>query len=81
MRKKIQEICCPNCGARHFVQLYMTTTCLCSVAEEWIDGKLIRHPNPNSVTYHFRCAECGTEFTEDNVIFIDYETEEVPSAR
>lgn len=79
MGKKIGEICCPNCGARHFVQLYMTTTCLYSVTEEWIDGKLIRHPNPNKVTHHFRCEECGEEFTEDNVVFDEYVIEELPA--
>lgn len=78
MGKKIGEVCCPNCGARHFVQLYMTTTCLFAHTTEWVDGKMIAHPNPNSVTYHFHCLECGEEFTEDNVVFDKYVIEEVP---
>lgn len=77
----IKDISCPYCGAKHFAEMYSTSTlaCVCTL-KIWKDGKLVedKKPNPNTVTTRFRCCECGKEFEVNNVDFISSECNSIP---
>lgn len=79
--KNIKDVCCPKCGAKHFEELFSTSTLAAVLnAKVWLDGELVEESTPrmNTVTTHFRCLECGEEFAEDNVIFVSDEIKAIP---
>ena len=54
------DITCPFCGKSHYTYHYSETTALGWVPE-FVDGKCVTK-NPNVVTSHYTCCECGHDF-------------------
>ena len=52
--------CCPQCTARHWVELYRTSTLLYTIVE-YVNGEPVSI-DPNIITAHVKCLECGKEF-------------------
>ena len=55
---------CPNCGKSHYREVYSTSTCL-GWHPEFKDGVQI-NKDPNTLTTHYECCECGAKFHTSN---------------
>lgn len=53
---------CPECGESHYQELYTTSTAL-YCPPVYKNGMLICEDDINKVTTHYRCCNCGNEFT------------------
>lgn len=52
---------CPHCGEKHYQLDYLTTTCI-GWTPVYKDGVQV-NKNPNKVTVHCTCCNCGEKFT------------------
>ena len=73
--KNIEEICCPDCGAKDFEELYSMTTCV-GWTPRYVNGKLV-NKNPNHVTTAFKCCICGKTWGENDVDFLSAENKAI----
>ena len=53
--------CCPHCKKSYYEVSYCTKTCL-GWSPVYKDGVLM-NSDPNTITVHCRCLNCGESFT------------------
>ena len=55
---------CPNCGESYYQEKYTTSTAI-YWSPVYKDGLLMNY-NPNTITTHCECLNCGKSFSYDN---------------